>query len=87
MLKLFASVSCPVALVADGTSSAVLFDLEQAPFSMRFEGRLPTGIYSVASFGPDAPAASATIEGTVVTLTFASPPPAGSYVGNVMLTY
>jgi len=88
-MKLFDAVPHPVGIVADGTSTAVLFDLKQAPFSIEFGGRLPTGVYSVGEFTDGVLSATpvASIEGTTVTLTFPTPPPAGPYTGSISFTY
>jgi hypothetical protein len=64
--------------VSDGVATAFVFDLTQPPNRLSFAGKLPSGVRAPVVSNTQAvanPTATATLAGSTVTVTFATPPP------------
>lgn len=66
--------------VADGTSTSATFDLSQPPVEFNFSGRPPSGLVGTTTVtntqSVAVPTVTPTLVGNILTLTFATAPPA-----------
>ncbi len=79
-IRLAESISLPVR--GDGSSTVLVVDLASPPLRLKFENGMPSGVTVSAN-----PSATATIAGTIVTVTFSSAPAVDGGSATLTLLY
>jgi len=75
-------------IVPDGTSTTIEIELKSAPFNLKFEDNPPTAVLSTTYMqGATVLTATTTLDGTRLTITFASAPSGSNISSQITLAY